>query len=144
MSKDELYLDRVDIEFEEGEKDKTKIAERLIEEEMMNEYLRAYAELRSLFEQDVEAWRVAKAKGLDARNSFRVLRLGKEGDSPHYHIFTSGEEGQKEARKELETMNRTRFVVDNKTVRRYGVEDVKKDERVIGKLIGMLKMLRGR
>ena len=34
--------------------------------------MEAYADLLTLFMQDIEAWKVAKAHGLDVKDSFRV------------------------------------------------------------------------
>jgi len=97
----------------------------LVSEMSEEEAMKAYADLRTLFMQDIEAWKVAKAHGLDVKDSFRVIRLGEREGMPHYHVFTAGDEGVKYAKECLVEMSSERFLVDNRKVKRLTVEDVK-------------------
>ena len=103
--------------------------------------MEAYADLRTLFMQDIEAWKVAKAHGLDVKDSFRVIRLGERDGMPHYHVFTAGDEGVKYAKECLLEMSSERFLVDNKKVKRLTVEDVR--ERIRREFENRMRQLEG-
>jgi len=103
--------------------------------------MEAYADLLTLFMQDIEAWKVAKAHGLDVKDSFRVIRLGERDGMPHYHVFTAGDEGVKYAKECLLEMSSERFLVDNKKVKRLTVEDVR--ERIRREFENRMRQLEG-
>ena len=113
----------------------------LVSEMSEEEAMKAYADLRTLFMQDIEAWKVAKAHGLDVKDSFRVIRLGERDGMPHYHVFTAGDEGVKYAKECLLEMSSERFLVDNKKVKRLTVEDVR--ERIRREFENRMRQLEG-